>query len=96
LYNYVYINVIYFFAMHEICVHTIFEPSAKKHLPFFSCFVKKKSPSIVKLLYDIVVNKNFPGKIVIGKGLLRASAYFHSSCNYRRFASCSILGVDAT
>jgi hypothetical protein len=38
----VYINVIYFFAMHEICVHTIFEPSAKKHLPFFSCFVKKE------------------------------------------------------
>jgi hypothetical protein len=27
-----YINVIYFFAMHEICVHTIFEPSAKKLL----------------------------------------------------------------
>jgi hypothetical protein len=38
----VYISVIYFFAMHEICVHTVFEPSAKKHLPFFSCFVKKK------------------------------------------------------
>jgi hypothetical protein len=30
LYIYVYIDVIYFFAMHEICVHTIFEPSAKK------------------------------------------------------------------
>jgi hypothetical protein len=28
--------------MHEIfIVHTVFEPSAKKHLPFFSCFVKK-------------------------------------------------------
>jgi hypothetical protein len=38
----VYISVIYFFAMHEICIRTIFEPSAKKHLPFFSCFVKKK------------------------------------------------------
>jgi hypothetical protein len=36
-----YTNVIYFFVMHEICVHTIFEPSAKKHLPFFSCFTKK-------------------------------------------------------
>jgi hypothetical protein len=28
--------------MHEICVHTIFEPSAKKYLPFFSCFIKKE------------------------------------------------------
>jgi hypothetical protein len=28
--------------MHETYIHTIFEPSAKKHLPFFSCFVKKK------------------------------------------------------
>ena len=25
----------------KFCIHTIFEPSAKKHLPFFSCFVKK-------------------------------------------------------
>jgi hypothetical protein len=25
-----YSNVLYFFVMHEICVHTIFEPSAKK------------------------------------------------------------------
>jgi hypothetical protein len=30
--------------MREICVHTIFEPSAKKHLPFFSCFAKKNCP----------------------------------------------------
>ena len=28
--------------MREICTHTIFEPSTKKHLPFFSCFVKKE------------------------------------------------------
>jgi hypothetical protein len=54
------INVIYLFAMHEICIHTIFEPSVKKHLPFFSFFVKEK-PSIAQLLYDIVVDKNFPG-----------------------------------
>jgi hypothetical protein len=52
----VYINVIYFFVMHEICVHTIFEPSAKKHLPFFSCFVKK-----TQLLYVIAVDENFLG-----------------------------------
>ena len=25
----------------KLYIHTIFEPSAKKHLPFFSCFVKK-------------------------------------------------------
>jgi hypothetical protein len=55
---------------------------------------KEKSPSITKLLYDIVVDKNFPDKIVIVEGLLRASAHFHSSCNCRRFASCSILAVD--
>jgi hypothetical protein len=57
---------------------------------------KEKGPSITKLLYDIVVDKNFPDKIVIVKGLLRAPAHFHSSCNCRRFALCSILVVDAT
>jgi hypothetical protein len=36
------INVIYFFVMHEIFVCTAFELLAKKHLPFFSCFAKKK------------------------------------------------------
>jgi hypothetical protein len=51
-----YINVIYFFAMHEIYAHTIFEPSVKKHLPFFSCFVKK-SPFKAKLLCDTVVKR---------------------------------------
>jgi hypothetical protein len=29
--------------MHEIYIHTVFEPSAKKHLSFFSCFVKKEA-----------------------------------------------------
>jgi hypothetical protein len=42
------IIVIYFFAMHETYIHTVFEPSAKKHLPFFSCFVKKEIPSCDK------------------------------------------------
>jgi hypothetical protein len=28
--------------------HTVFEPLAKKHLPFFSCFVKKEIPSYGK------------------------------------------------
>jgi hypothetical protein len=91
----VYINVIYFFAMHEICVHTIFEPSAKKTPSLLFMLRKEKSPSIAKLLHD-VVDKNFPGKVVIAEGLLRAMAHFHSSCNYRRFASCSNLAIDVT
>jgi hypothetical protein len=38
-----YINVIYFFVMHENFVCTIFEPLAKKHLPFFSCVAKRRN-----------------------------------------------------
>jgi hypothetical protein len=30
--------------MHETSVHIVFEPLVKKHLPFFSCFTKKKIP----------------------------------------------------
>ena len=38
-----YIDVIYFFMERGTFVHTIFEPVAKKHLPFFPrC--RKKSP----------------------------------------------------
>jgi hypothetical protein len=50
-----YITVIYFFTMHEIYMHTVFEPSAKKHLYFFSCFVKKEAPfmeSRIKLYFS--------------------------------------------
>jgi hypothetical protein len=36
-----YINVIYLFVMREIYVRTVFEPLAKKHLSFFSCFAKR-------------------------------------------------------
>jgi hypothetical protein len=38
----IYINVIYFIVLHQIFVRTVFEPLAKKHLPFFSCFAKKR------------------------------------------------------
>jgi hypothetical protein len=38
-----YIDVIYLFMKRGTFVHTVFEPTAKKHLPFFSRF-KKKSP----------------------------------------------------
>jgi hypothetical protein len=51
-----YINVIYFFAMHEIYVHTIFEPSAKNTFPSFHV-CKEKSPFLAKLLCDTVVNR---------------------------------------
>jgi hypothetical protein len=37
-----YIKLIYFFVMHETFVRTVFEPLAKKHLPFFSCVAKKR------------------------------------------------------
>jgi hypothetical protein len=45
--------------MHEIYAHTIFEPSAKKHLPFFSCFVKKKIPSYDKALETVFPEAHF-------------------------------------
>jgi hypothetical protein len=35
--------------MHETYIHTVFETSAKKHLPFFSCFVKKEDSWFVKI-----------------------------------------------
>jgi hypothetical protein len=40
--QFVYIDVIYFFVMHETSVHTVFELPVKKHLPFFSSFTEKK------------------------------------------------------
>jgi hypothetical protein len=39
-----FINLIYLFVMHETFVHTVFEPLAKKHIPFFSCVTKKNIP----------------------------------------------------
>jgi hypothetical protein len=51
---YMYINVIYFFAMYETFVRTVFEPLAKKHLPFFSCLAKKKiliMPLLTKIYF---------------------------------------------
>jgi hypothetical protein len=43
--------------MHEIYAHTVFEPLAKKHLPFFSCFVKKEAPIYVE---SVVMKLCFP------------------------------------
>jgi hypothetical protein len=44
--------------MHEIYAHTMFEPSAKKHLTFFSCFVKK-DPFLWRLLLCDTVKRFF-------------------------------------
>jgi hypothetical protein len=64
--------------MHEIYTHTVFEPSAKKHLPFFSCFAKKKAPSMANLIKLYFPNVAFvPQHIfiqVIAKDLLRTQS----------------------
>jgi hypothetical protein len=53
----------------------VFEPLVKKHLPFFSCFAKKKSPLLMpQLLYNIVVDEDSLG-MIIAKGTLCASAH---------------------
>jgi hypothetical protein len=44
-------DVIYFFVEREIFVRTVFEPQTKKHLPFFSRFIKKNAPFRLKRHY---------------------------------------------
>jgi hypothetical protein len=59
---YMYINVIYFFVMHESCVHTIFEPSAKKTPSLLFMLRKEKiTSSMSQLLFNIVVDEDFLG-----------------------------------
>jgi hypothetical protein len=72
-----YINVIYFFVTHENCVHTIFEPSAKKHLPFFSCFANKKSRLLCHNCYIILLSTKIylVCKIITVEGIPCASAH---------------------
>jgi hypothetical protein len=66
--------------MHEIYAHTIFEPSAKKHLPFFSCFVKKKILSYDKALETVFFKSYFvPWRIFnLSKHLLKIGFVFNS------------------
>jgi hypothetical protein len=71
--------------MHEIYAYTVFEPSAKKHLPFFSCFVKKEAPFYGKTVVILLID--FLDKIVLVEGLVHASAHFHSTNYCRRYAS---------
>jgi hypothetical protein len=80
--------------MHEIYVHTVFEPSAKKHLAFFSCFVKKDAPamaSLIKLCFPKFTSCLSTFSFKYCRSLLRASAHFHSTKYCRRFASYPIL-----
>jgi hypothetical protein len=43
--------------MLETYIHTIFKPSAKKHLPFFSCFIKKENLWSVKIKISMLRKK---------------------------------------
>jgi hypothetical protein len=64
----------------KLYIHTVFEPSAKKHLPFFSCFVKKKDPCFVTIS---MLRKNRSLLLwqgwwsCISRSLLCALAHFH-------------------
>jgi hypothetical protein len=59
-----YMNVIYFFVMHGTFIHTVFEMLAKKHLPFFSCFTKKKI-----LLVSLLTKINFLWENISAEGI---------------------------
>jgi hypothetical protein len=74
--------VIHFLRCMKLYIHTVFEPSAKKHLPFFSCFVKKKIhafwkyPSFIKtsmLQKNIHASKKYPCFVHKGSLLLQQS-----------------------
>jgi hypothetical protein len=63
--------------MHEIYARTIFEPSAKKHLPFFSCFIKKETPPFEKtyfLKFDSCLS-TFSSYQSIAEDLLRIRSF---------------------
>jgi hypothetical protein len=62
----------------KLYIHTVFEPSAKKHLPFFSCFVKKKNPCFVKIS---MLRKK--GSLLFMSGLMKL--YFSKLCALAHF-----------
>jgi hypothetical protein len=78
--------------MHEICVHTIFEPSAKKHLPFFSCFVNK-NPFYSTTVAWYCCREKISYNILIAEGLLCALAhcFIHHIFWKKQLSFCSIL-----
>jgi hypothetical protein len=68
--------------MHEIYAHTVFEPSAKKHLPFFSWFVKKEAPVygeyvVIKLYWSKVcfMPQHIFVQQIIAEDLLRTQSF---------------------
>jgi hypothetical protein len=71
--------------MNEIYAHTVFEPSAKKHLPFFSCFVKKEATSMANLIKLYFPKVAFvPRHIfiqVIAEDLLRTQSLLLMQCD---------------
>jgi hypothetical protein len=66
--------------MHGIYACTIFEPSAKKHLPFFSCFVKKETPPLVSPIKNVFPKVRFVPQHIffyqsIAEDLLRIQSF---------------------
>jgi hypothetical protein len=59
-----YINVVYFFVMHETFVRTVFELMVKKHISFFSCFTMKKI-----LLMSLLAKINFMWENIPTEGM---------------------------
>jgi hypothetical protein len=80
--------------MHEICAHTVFEPSAKI-TPSLLFMLRKERSSIYGKSVVMLLSTDLPDKIVFVEGFLRASAYFHSTSYCRRLASYPIFVVDA-
>jgi hypothetical protein len=66
--------------MHEIYARTIFELSAKKHLPFFSCFIKKETPLVspIKMYFPKFASclSIFSFYQSIAEDLLRIQSFF--------------------
>jgi hypothetical protein len=72
-----YINVIYFLRCMKSMYLLVFEPSAKKHLSFFSCFAKKNHPFLCHNCYIILLSTKIflVCKIIAAEGTLCASAH---------------------
>jgi hypothetical protein len=58
---YIYMNVLNFFAMYKICVHTIFSLRQKNTFPSFHASQRIKTSSMPQLLFNITVDEDFLG-----------------------------------
>jgi hypothetical protein len=85
--------------MHETYIHTVFEPSAKKHLPFFSCVVKKKIEAFVNI--SKLCKQGIPSfvtelmKLYFSKLILCLSTFSFVRSILRRSTSYLIHAIDA-